>query len=488
MLKTILRAVGIGLLCLAVVLTVRTMRYSPTTTSAASPVKITVDAEMVSQNLSAAIQMQTISYDNSAKRDKKKFVDFVQWIGTTYPLMQQLELTPVNELTLLYRWKGKDSSKAAVLLSAHYDTVPVTPGTEKLWQHSPFSGAIADGFVWGRGAMDDKGAAISMLEAFTLLLQQGYQPPHDIYLALTHDEEIGSRDGAAAVSALLQQRQVNVAWSLDEGSFVLRQLVPGVDADVASINVAEKGFLNLQLSVQSPGGHSSMPPAETAVSILAHALVRLTEQPVPGGIDGLTADFYDQLGPHMTWFTRMLLANRWLFGPLIESELSKIATANAMLRTTTAPTMLNGSIKANVLAQQATAIVNFRLHPRDSVDAVVAHAQAAIADPRVELTVLQGMPASKVADKHGVGFGQISQAYLQTYQTTAATPPVVVSGLTIGGTDSRFYEAVANNSYRFNPMVVTSTELAGFHGNNERISQENLVKAVQFYYTLLQNL
>ena len=183
----------------------------------------------------------------------QNFRHFIQWVQQTYPLLQQqLELTPVNELTLLYRWKGQDSNKAAVLLSAHYDVVPVTPGTEKLWQQAPFSGAIADGFVWGRGAMDDKGAAVSMLEAITLLLQQGFQPPHDVYLALTHDEEIGSSEGAAAVSTLLQQRKVNLAWSLDEGSFVLRQMVPGVAADVASINVAEKGFLNLQLTVQSP--------------------------------------------------------------------------------------------------------------------------------------------------------------------------------------------------------------------------------------------
>ncbi|WP_430458306.1 M20 family peptidase [Rheinheimera sp.] len=492
MLKKIIWTAAIGLLLLVAVLAVRTLSFTPVATTPVNPVTLNVDVASVSQHLSEAIRFQTISYDNSAKRDVAKFRQFIQWVQQTYPLLQQqLELTPVNELTLLYRWKGQDSNKAAVLLSAHYDVVPVTPGTEKLWQQAPFSGAIADGFVWGRGAMDDKGAAVSMLEAITLLLQQGFQPPHDVYLALTHDEEIGSSEGAAAVSALLQQRQVNLAWSLDEGSFVLRQMVPGVAADVASINVAEKGFLNLQLTVQSPGGHSSMPPAQTAVSILALALTRLTDQPVAGGIDGLTADFYDQLGPHMAWLQRMLLANRWLFGPLLEHELSKIPTANAMLRTTTAPTMLTGSIKANVLPQQASAIVNFRLHPRDSIDAVLAHASKVIADPRVELSVVQGMAASRVSDQQAIGFARIGDAARRAYAApagTATTDLIVVSGLTIGGTDSRMYEAVAKDSYRFNPMLLTSAELGGFHGNNERISQDNLHKAVLFYHTLLGSL
>lgn len=490
MVKTIFKYSAGALLLLVCVVAVRTVSFNPEPVAAVQPVTQTVDTEKVSRHLSEAIRFQTISYDNSAGRNKARFLEFIQWVGQTYPQLQQLELTPVNELTLLYRWQGKDSARDATLLSAHYDVVPVTPGTEKLWHQSPFSGAIAEGYVWGRGAMDDKGAAVAMLEAISLLLEQGYQPPHDVYLALTHDEEIGSKEGAAAVTALLQQRQVKLAWSLDEGSFVLRQMVPGVATDIASINVAEKGFLNLQLTVQSPGGHSSMPPAETAVSILARALTRLTDQQVPGGIDGLTADFYDQLGPHMAWTQRMLLANRWLFGPLLEHELSKMPTANAMLRTTTAPTMLSGSIKANVLPQQASAVVNFRLHPRDSVDAIVAHAKTAINDSRVELSVLQGMAASKVAAKDGDGFRRISAAAQSAYTVAGAqsAPLVVVSGLTIGGTDSRFYEEVADASYRFNPMVLTSTELGGFHGNNERISQDNLVKSVQFYYSLLSAL
>ncbi len=488
MLKKIMLCTLAALLLLLSVLVLRTLSFSPSPAVSAPALTLNADRSAVSNHLAEAIRMQTISYDNSARRDSARFRQFIQWLQQTYPLQQHgLELTAVNELTLLYRWPGKDRSKPAVLLSAHYDVVPVTPGTEKRWQHPPFAGVVADGFVWGRGAMDDKGAVIAMLEAISLLLQQGYQPPHDVYLALTHDEEIGSSEGAAAVAALLQQRQVALAWSLDEGSFILRQMVPGVSADIASINVAEKGFLNLQLSVASPGGHSSMPATDTAVSILARALVRLTEQQIDGGIDGLTADFYDQLGPHMAWPQRLLLANRWLFGSLLEHELSKMPTANAMLRTTTAPTMLSGSIKANVLPQQASAVVNFRLHPRDSIESVLAHARRVIADARVELTVLQGLPPSRVSAQQADGFAQISAA-AQRSAPAPRTDLIVVSGLTIGGTDSRFYENVANNSYRFNPMVLTSAELGGFHGDNERISQDNLLRAVGFYHTLLSSL
>ncbi len=488
MLKKITVTAILAFLLLLTVLLLRTLNYSAVPSGSSATTAVQPDRDLISRHLSEAIRFQTISYDNSARRDSAKFRQFIQWLQQTYPLVQaKLELIPINELTLLYRWKGADPSRPAILLSAHYDVVPVTPGTEKLWQQPPFAGAIADGFVWGRGAMDDKGAAIAMLEAISLLLQQGYQPPHDVYLALTHDEEIGSAEGAAAVAALLQQRQVQLAWSLDEGSFILRQMVPGVAGDVASINVAEKGFMNLQLSVASPGGHSSMPGTETAVSILARALVQLTEQQVPGAIDGVTADFYDQLGPHMSFLPRLILANRWLFGSLLEHQLSQMATTNAMLRTTTAPTMLTGSIKANVLPQQASAVVNFRLHPRDSVEAILAHVSQVVADPRVELKVLQGLPASRVSAKTATGFAQIGAA-VQHSRPAGSAELILVSGLTIGGTDSRFYETAATDSYRFNPMVLTPAEVGGFHGNNERISQDNLVRSVQFYHSLLNQL
>jgi len=359
--------------------------------------------------------------------------------------------------------------------------VPVIPGTEAQWKHPPFAGVVAEGYVWGRGALDNKGAIVAMMEAVDRLVAQGFVPPQTVYLSFGHDEEIGGMEGAAAVTAHLKAQNVRLAWSLDEGSFVLEGIIPGVVQPTASINVSEKGFLNLDLVARGAGGHSSMPPRETAVGILAEAIARLQRAPVPGGLDGLPGETFDALSRHMTFDKKILFANRWLFGGLIEDIMSNSPGTNAVLRTTTAPTMLSGSIKENVLPIEAVGTINFRIHPRDTVEGVVAYVTKTINDPRVE--VRRRGPASNaspVASSTNAAFRAIAASVRQIYGEVVIAP-----GLTIAGTDSKHYETIADDAYRFNPMVVRPEDLTGFHGTNERISIENLVRATRFYMDLV---
>lgn len=438
-----------------------------------------MDAAVIAKHLSTAVQFQTISHEK-APLDQQAFGGFIDFLAATYPRVhQQLTLTRINNYSLLFHWSS-GTAQAPVLLSAHYDVVPVIPGSEHKWQHPPFAGVIADGYVWGRGTMDDKSAVICMLEAVEKLLAEGKKPSQDVYLAFTHDEEIGSVQGSKAITAYLKEHQIQPAWSLDEGSFVLDGMVPGATQQIASINVAEKGYLTLELIASAAGGHSSMPPKDTAVTQLARALVKLQDQQVPGGLDGVSGEFYQQLSPALPLFQRVLLSNQWLFGPVLEHELSKLPAGNAMLRTTTAPTMVSGSIKSNVLPIEARAMVNFRIHPRDSIESVVAHVRQVIADDSIQIIQGEASPASSVASATSEAFSTMAALSKQIYGDV-----LVVPGLTLGATDSRYYQEHIPNAYRFNPMVLHAEDSAGFHGSNERMSLENLRQASRFYYQLL---
>jgi carboxypeptidase PM20D1 len=226
-----------------------------------------------------------------------------------------------------------------------------------------------------------------------------------------------------------------------------------------------------------------MPPRQTAVGLLAEAIVRLESNPVPGGLTGLSGAMFDTASRYMPFTYRMLFANRWLFDGLIENQLSGVSFSNAMLRTTTAPTMLSGSVKTNVLPIEAVATVNFRLHPRDTVESVIEHVRSVVETDSVSVRVPEGAgsPASEVSDWHSSGFSAIDQALRQTFGEVVVTP-----GLMIAGSDSKHYAKVADDAFRFNPMVVTQEDLTGFHGTNEKISVENLVRGVRAYMQIIR--
>lgn len=481
--KKILFVVFATLGVLVAVLFARTLMLpAPVAPETSSEVRA-VDGDAVAGRMAEAIRFRTISHQDRAAFDPAPFEGFVAWVESTYPsVASALTREIVNDHSLLYTWKGSDPELVPILLTGHHDVVPVIPGTEEKWAHPPFAGVVADGYVWGRGALDDKSAVIALLEAATLLVEEGFHPARTVYLAFGHDEEIGGRNGAGAIVEQLRSRGVQLAWSLDEGSFLMSGLFPGIEAPVASINVAEKGYVSIDLVATGEGGHSSMPPRQTAVGVLSAAIVALEAEPMPGGIEGLSEEMFDALAPYLPFGPRIVVANRWLFGGVLESVLSARPTTNAMVRTTTAPTMLSGSIKENVLPIEAVGTVNFRLHPRDTVEDVVAHVTAVVNDDRVEVRPRgAGGSASEVSSATSEGFSTIGRA-VRSVEPDA----IVIPGLTIGGTDSRHYGQIADDAYRFNPMVVTTDDISGFHGTNERISIENLVRGTRIYARLIE--
>ncbi len=434
-------------------------------------------------HLAGAIRFATVSTQDSAGFDPRPFLALHDYLRTAFPRVHAtLTREVVNGYSLLYTWTGSDSSLDPVLLMAHLDVVPVEDGTESLWKHPPFGGEVADGFVWGRGAMDDKGSAIAILEAVESLLARGFQPRRTIYLAFGHDEEVGGANGAAHLARVLEQRTRHLAFLLDEGGVVSDGVIPGVSRQVALVGVVEKASFNVELTVQAAGGHSSIPPRHTAVGTLSHAIARLEDQQMPAHLTPVTERMMTLLAPYMAPARRFFLANLWLFRPVIVAGMVADERSAAVVRTTTAATMVSGSPKSNVLPIRARAVVNFRVLPGETGADVLAHVRRVVDDTSVRIAAAGSGTPSPVADYHSPEYALIEKTIVQLFPKAVPVPFLMV-----GGTDTRHYESLTRNVFRFNPFVATPDLIGGAHGTNERLRAEDFARGARFFAQLIEN-
>ena len=457
----------------------RTFLHTPSQAKSTKGDVILIDEIRAIENLAESIKFKTISYQEIEKFPQQEFDSFIEWAAKTYPEFHQVLTLEQLEHSLLFKWKGSDERLSPILFEGHYDVVPIIPGTEDLWEEMPFSGTIANNRIWGRGALDDKSGVIGLMEAATYLIKNNFQPTRTVYFGFGHDEEIGG-GGAALITEKLKEEGIQLHWSLGEGSFVNRGFFPGVDKLIAPINVAEKGIMNLLIVAKADGGHSSTPPSRTAVTLLAEALMKLEKEPLPGSLEGLSAVMFDEVSKNMPFGYRFLFANRWLFGGIIESQMSSSPVINAMIRTTTAPTMLNGSIKSNVLPIEASALINFRLHPRDTIESVTDHVRRVVGSEEVEVRSLGGMEASGISSWNSPGFEIVATSLNKVYGDVISVP-----GLMIAASDTRHYSKIADNSFRFNPFSIVPEDMTGFHGTNESIEVDSFISGIKTYVEII---
>jgi len=480
------RGLGIlvgGLVLLGAVLAVRTVRLGRPAPPAEPPRPLAIAPGAV-ERLAGAVRFPTVSHADRARIDRATFLAFHRYLADAFPRVHAtLARETVNELSLLYTWPGTDPAAPPVLLLAHLDVVPVEPGTETRWSRPPFAGAVADGFVWGRGTIDDKGSVTAILEAAEALLAAGERPPRTVLLAFGHDEEVGGADGAVAIAALLRARGVTPALVLDEGMAVVSGGIRGVAAPVALVGIAEKGNVSVELAVRSPGGHSSMPPGETGVGILARALVRLEEHPFPARLDGAARRLLEAVGPAMALPLRVALANLWLTRPVVERLLLREPGTAALVRTTIAPTMLAASPKENVLPIRPRAVVNFRIRPGETIAGVVEHVRRAVDDPRVELTVRGEAPGEPTAESpvDAPPFAALARAIGRVFPDAIVAP-----SLTIGMTDSRHYAPLTPHVFRFLPWRLAVEDARRMHGVDERLAVDGYEAGVRFYAEVMR--
>jgi carboxypeptidase PM20D1 len=438
------------------------------------------------ERLAGAVRIRTVSVDDQPDVSGPAFLAFHSYLAQQFPLTHKvMRKEVINRYSLLLTWQGAHPELPPIILMAHQDVVPISPGTESQWLHDPFGGDIAEGHVWGRGAWDDKGNLMAMLEAAEHLLAQGVQPARTVYFAFGHDEEMGAQGGqrgAQAIAALLRSRKVQARFVLDEGLPITQGAVKGIDKPVALVGIAEKGYLTVKLSAEGVAGHSSSPPHQMAIGSMSQALAQLQAHPMPSKLTDATEAMFATLAPEFNVFNRVLLSNLWLTGPLVRAQIGKQASGDAMLRTTMALTTFQSGDKENALPGVATASVNLRLLPGDSVGSAFAHvAQIAQASGVKAMRKEPSWEASRVSDVS-------SPSYVQFHRTIREVFPdaIVAPGLMIGATDSRYMEPVAKQVYRFTPIMAAPQDLARFHGTNERVSVEGYRNMIAFYGRLLQ--
>lgn len=464
---------------------VRAATLRPPERERVEAIAIAVDEAAVAARLAEALTYPTISREPPALPDSTAFRSFHAFLERTFPATHAaLGRELVGGLSLLYRWNGADAGAPAVVLMGHQDVVPVLEGTEDDWEHPAFAGVIADGFVWGRGAIDDKSTLMSILEAVESLVSEGFQPPRTVYLAFGHDEEVGGLRGAHAIAELLASRgEHDLALVLDEGGAVLPGLA-NIDRPVGLVGVAEKGFLTLSLSVEAAGGHSSNPPAQTAVGVLSAAIARLEADPFPSTLEGSTGLLFERLTPEMDFGGRFFLGNRWLFGPLLTRLLAGAPESAAMLHTTTAATVFHAGEKDNVLPIEARARVNFRIRPGETVETVTERVRQVISDPRVEIQPTESArDPSPVSDHESPAFRMLERTVHEALGGEIIVAPYVVPG----GTDAWYYGGRSANVYRFLPVRFQTDDLSRMHGTGERITTADYANAVRFFRRLIQN-
>ena len=473
---------GIILLVILIML-LRTFQISVNTMQSSTADLLKVNSHTVSEHLSNAIQIETISKTDMKEVDSAPFIKYHHWLEKTYPkLHNTLQKEVVNDNSLLYYWKGSDPQLKPVLFANHLDVVPVDKATLSAWHAVPFKGEIKQGFVWGRGALDMKNHTIALFNAVEELLNAGFQPKRGVYIAMGHDEEISGKEGAVKIAALLKKRGIKMAAVLDEGGMISKGLMPGIDAPIGLIGIGEKEYATVNLSAKGTPGHSSNPPRQTAIGVLARAIALLDDNPFDTHPE-LIIETLKHVAYLLPFPVRFVLANAWLLKPVLVKQLEKSVQTNALIRTTHAATVIAGGIKDNVLPSEAHAKINFRILPGDSQEAVLEHINKVVEDPRVkaEIDPIDAWGPSGVSAIDTPAYKTLELVIRQVFGEMPVAPYLLMFA-----TDARHYQEVSDQLYHFSPLVLEPADMGRMHGIDERISEEALAGMVKFYARLLK--
>ncbi|XP_063300427.1 N-fatty-acyl-amino acid synthase/hydrolase PM20D1-like [Pelobates fuscus] len=486
---TLLGVLAVGVALLFAVLLIRTYTLAETKRAwlgkrAPAAELSKEEREHLMESLKGAIRIPTVSFSET-EQNNTALAEFGQYIRKVFPLVFSSSLIQhkvVGGYSHLFTVRGSDSNLQPYMLLAHFDVVPATP---EGWEVPPFSGEELNGYIYGRGAIDDKNCVIGILQALELLLKRGYKPRRSFYIGFGHDEEISGNYGAMKIVETLQSRGIKLAYLLDEGFAVLDGVIHGTRRPVALIGTTEKGQITLNLSVDKPPGHSSMPPRQTSIGILSEAMSRLEKNPMPNMFgDGPESSTFEDLAGEFVFPLNIVMANLWLFSPIVSRIMEQTPSGNAFVRTTTALSIFNAGIKSNVIPPIARAIVNFRLHPAHTVEEVLNIVRNTIKDEQVVLSVVKAFDPLPVSpyDEENFGYQTLKRTIHHVYSAAPVAP-----GVCVGNTDSRHFVNLTDSIYRFSPIVMKPEDLSRIHGLNERISKEGFEALVQFYYQLIQN-
>ncbi len=459
---------------------VRALAFRPKPVVTPVPSEAVVDERTVVEHLAQMIRCKTVSYYEDEKIDKAEFVKFRSMLKTLYPtVFSRCTYEELGPSGILFSLKGKSAQKPAVFMS-HYDVVPVN---EEQWSRPAFEGIVEDGFLWGRGTLDTKCTLLGVMESAEQLLKEGFVPENDMYFAFGGDEEIAGKSQPVIVETL-RARGIEPAIVVDEGGAVVEGVFPGVSEPCALIGIAEKGLMDAQFVIEGAGGHASSPPPHTGIGRLARAVTRIENNPFPRVLTKPVAEMFDTLGRSSSFAYRLIFANLWCFAPLLDAICKKSGgELNAMMRTTCAFTMAEGSKASNVLPPRARMVANLRIISGSTCEKTLRVLRERLDDGGIQADIIHGTDPSKISETTGYGWQKLTAAIAETWPDTLIAPYLMFAA-----SDSRHYCAISDYVYRFSAMALSKEDRAGIHGNDERIRVENIVKTVQFYLRLMRKL
>jgi len=443
-----------------------------------------VDKDEVVKKLQEAIKIKTISNSDYSKTDFSEFKKFINLLKINFPnIHKEMERTIINDYSLVFKWKGKKQDKKPGMIMAHIDVVPIEKGTLDDWDEEPFSGAIKDGYIYGRGTMDIKIHLITVMQACETLIDEGFMPERDLYLCFGHDEEVGGQEGAAKIVEYFKKKNIKFDYVLDEGGVVSSGVISAVKKPIALIGVAEKGYCNLKINIKAVGGHASTPPKNTSLGLVSKVICALEKKKIKMYLPEATKTMIKSLALHMNFVNKLIIANLWIFKGLFIKMFGKPGTnGEALLRTTIAPTMANASMEPNVLPQVSSFTVNCRILQEYSGNQLLSHINKKCKGLDYNIDILRMDEPSQVSDSKSEVFRTISGVILGIYDDVAIIPYLMVAG-----TDSYKFESLSENVFRFTPYYVEKDDIKRIHGTNERNSVENVVNCVRFFTTLIKN-
>lgn len=476
----LLIALATLLVVLLTVIVVRTISFKPNGTINPTLTPVEFDKDKAVYNLQQLVKCKTVSYRDSSLEDSAEFDKLVALLPTLYPhVYENCALTTLDDRGLLYLWKGKDDTYSPAVLMAHYDVVPVV---EEGWDEPAFEGIIKDGVLWGRGTLDTKVTMNAILTAADHLIAEGFVPDRDIYFAFSGNEEINGR-GAINIVDYFEKEGITPSFVLDEGGAVVENVFPGVKAPCGMIGIAEKGMIDLRYTIKSSGGHASAPKPHTPVGELSQVCVNIENKPFKSHLTPPVAKMFDTLGRHSNLLYRIIFANMWLFGGLLDSICKKSGgELNALMRTTVAFTQMKGSQASNVIPPEASMVSNIRLNPHDTMDSAVEYIKKVADNDNLDISIISGVNPSRISRTDCEGYAKVAQAVSSTWIGSIVTPYLMMQC-----SDSRHYGRISDKVYRFSAMDLTKEERATIHGHNERIRLETIAKATEFYIRLMRS-
>lgn len=478
------------------------------------------------ERLSGAVQIPTESFDDMGKVGSDPrwdiFSPFADYLEKTFPLVHStLQLEKINTHALLYTWAGSNPDLKPTLLMAHQDVVPVPAATVKQWTHPPFSGYYDGKFVWGRGSSDCKNQLVGILEAVEALIDAGFAPKRTLILSFGFDEEISGRDGAGHLAPFLLKRygHNSIAVIVDEGATIAESW----GANFAMPGVAEKGYVDVDIVVRMPGGHSSIPPQHNGIGVAAELISLIEANPYEPYLDDENP--YLSLlhcgaehAPEFPSKLKHLLHKRDSKHRSCKNKGHKDGLAleaskagldiKYLMTTSVAVDLINGGVKTNALPERTQFTVNHRINVGSNAQTILSHitslAAKVASEHNLTLTPFNGTESpSSITLSHRATLlepapvtpSTVDPQHPSAYSVLAGTTRalygealLVAPGIMTGNTDTRYYWDLSENIFRYAPgWDRLQKGLGSIHTVDERIGVQAHVDTVRWMGMFVRN-